>query len=298
VNCVEKDDSELFSKLLDSFSSDHRLHIILCLTTVLISKPEKISFKYLDILSKWSNNEFDAKVVQLALKGNNISLARHILEKTTLVKIQLDWYTIKKGIFMEILELMYDLGKLDISSTLVNTDLIEIIIARDLGPCLEYLISKGLSLQDNWQLRLAILKNSVDCVSALLKQGMDPHVDHDAAMLDAASLGYTRIVHLLSKHCSNDLLQEALYHAIQGDQPEVVALLLQMPNTPVKADSKSIQLASQRNGQNRQADTHLLVIEILVLKNDEAHYASMVGKNAVQMVSEYCKRVMQEVITK
>jgi hypothetical protein len=291
---LEQKDKKHFVALLNMYQPTHRLQKLLHLVSTLL-KQDPIEFDCLDALLQWSKQEFNGKLLHLTLKANCPSVSRYLLQQRDVLS-ELDWYDLKESQFLQLLQILEEERLITMDSVFVTTDLLEVIISRDLASCLDVLFKAGLKLQD-WELHLAVIKNSVNTAKLMLENGADPHVDNDICLLDAASFGYTRLVHLFSRHADKQLLQKALYCAIQGDQPEVVALLLEMPNTPVKCDQQAFYLASTKHGVKKEASRQLTVLELLLASSSDVVYLSYVGKNAVKMVSDYCKQVFTNIAT-
>jgi hypothetical protein len=285
-----------FITSLQCYHPTHSLQKLVHFVSILIQHAQP-KIECFDSLLQWSNNEFNGKLIHLCLKASKPLYVQHLLSKEGMVD-QIDWHDITETHFLELLHILKSNDMLDIESNLVSSDLVETIITRDLSSCLEFLIQSGLVLEEGWQLHLAVIKNSVKCVIMLLEHGLDPHIDNDICILDAARHGYTRLVHLLSKTADKHLLQETLMSAIEGDQPEVVALLLEMPNSTVKCNQHAFYLATRKKGTKREASRQLTVLELLLASSSDVFYLSYVGKSAVKMVSDYCKQVFTNIATK
>jgi len=117
-----------------------------------------------------------------------------------------------------------------------------------------------------------------------LANGADPHVDRNACFIDAATLGFSKILLILSSHWDEDLATEILLIALENDDTRTVELLLKLG---VRADSEALSIAMQPLHQNRK-DSHGRSSLSMIISHDRNLLSVMqVSKTAAHVMTEY-----------
>ena len=118
---------------------------------------------------------------------------------------------------------------------------------------------------------------------------------YDAAIMQCAMLGHTRIVYLLSKYCTQNTLQEAFYEAISYDNVEVVMLLLKIPGSKILVNQKALTLAMQRCGKSLESETKLSVLNLLIQSCREIDYVKYLSSDALRTLKRKIKDPLNKV---
>lgn len=231
-------------------------------------------------------------LIMESLLQSKYEITEYLVTRVDLTKIHLAWFDIPAEQYLQLLKIAYSQKQLVKSSEFI-AERIESVTGRDMPDALEFLIDCDLVDSFERVFRLACLRNSTKCVEILMDTGMDIHFDDHVCLYEVAAAGYTRLTYMLVKDIPAVSAQEALYYAIENDQPEVVIMLLKMPETQVKVDQRSFWLAIRVNGKRVESTTCNTVLKLLLRFSPDVVYLKEIGKTAARNFKDYCINAYQ-----
>lgn len=232
---------------------------------------------------------FSFCILSAIRSSDTASIVTHLLPaaKLKVSQLELDWSELSEPSFHLILAAAIGAEEIAFLLEYVENEMLETIFSKDYANCLSLLFQAGLVLEDASALRTVTVQNSWKCAQVLIGSGMDPHVDNDACFIEAASLGHTRILFILSKFWSPALAQKVLYIAVEGDKVSLVEMLLKLPKVVCDQQALTLAMHPSRGVRNESGKSCL---EVLMNSSKEINEVTNISKRALQNVSEFVSK--------